>query len=631
MLISKVIDEQQIILKRRRVPPDIFPGTLLRWAIEVEKTHTDRLLALLKSICDESVVIVPVRESTTGSIPEKNVRTSNSILKNIPSLPCSSLIYSSINLVIDTSLPAEAFRSVHRMFFVPHSCSDPIQILNDPIFLELFNTSLSVKDVINVDKVDGYQTTHSQSKCVQNVTSKNVILKIQTSPKELEIYLSKMIHSKIVEVSQNSAMESHRRIFLLQSRHEKSKDIDSNTDHMVNEYNERMKNDNKAISNVIELDIINRKNNINSDSDYGYNYKNNGHNDDNKGNNDSNDNRNDNRDDDSNSIHEDFTHLLQCIYGVDDGIFRWGLVSTEESVRYKLLSIFLDSDIQNERLKRVQRDTRLYEENNNIINGVNEDIDNNSNDDNNNNESKNNIVDYDNNANNNSNNSNDNSSNYDNNDNHSNDNNNNNNDENNDENDSVVEISGKFIRIVENKNVNIQGLGQPQNPKNPRNPEEKIRIIFDENRPEKKIEKLTVDQNGSENQNENKIENKDERENKNENGNKNNKNLFSPVSRAYYKMSEIKEFYFPLWGWIWPGCEILDKNTTKEDKDIVTHSLCTNSSVIINTPHTTMQHAVINKRKRMRCNAVDVGASPGGWTQCLAVHCAKVISIDPGK
>ena len=44
-----------------------------------------------------------------------------------------------------------------------------------------------------------------------------------------------------------------------------------------------------------------------------------------------------------------------------------------------------------------------------------------------------------------------------------------------------------------------------------------------------------------------------------------------------------------------------------------------------------MQHAIINKRKRMRCNAVDVGASPGGWTQCLAVHCAKVISIDPGK
>ena len=30
------------------------------------------------------------------------------------------------------------------------------------------------------------------------------------------------------------------------------------------------------------------------------------------------------------------------------------------------------------------------------------------------------------------------------------------------------------------------------------------------------------------------------------------------------------------------------------------------------------------------CCAVDVGSSPGGWTQCLAAHCSSVISIDSG-
>ena len=31
-----------------------------------------------------------------------------------------------------------------------------------------------------------------------------------------------------------------------------------------------------------------------------------------------------------------------------------------------------------------------------------------------------------------------------------------------------------------------------------------------------------------------------------------------------------------------------------------------------------------------QCIACDVGASPGGWTQILAKHCARVLSIDPG-
>ena len=45
-------------------------------------------------------------------------------------------------MVTSTNLPSEAFRSVHRMFFVPHTCNDPTNILQHADFLNLF-TSMS--------------------------------------------------------------------------------------------------------------------------------------------------------------------------------------------------------------------------------------------------------------------------------------------------------------------------------------------------------------------------------------------------------------------------------------------------------------------------------------------------------
>ena len=62
----------------------------------------------------------------------------------------------------------------------------------------------------------------------------------------------------------------------------------------------------------------------------------------------------------------------------------------------------------------------------------------------------------------------------------------------------------------------------------------------------------------------------------------------TPVSRAYFKMKAITEYYLPLWGW--------------------------------------------KLSQGMRAEtAIDVGASPGGWSQVLSSLCEEVVAIDPGE
>ena len=510
MLLNTAIDEQQILSKRRRIPADVIPGPSLKWVIEIEKTHTDRLLYLIKSICNGSVLIVAVRESTAGSIPVKNVCKSKSILKNVPSQACSSFIYSNINMVVDTNLPAEAFRSVHRMFFVPHSCSDPIRILNHPTFLELFDA-----DSWNLSPTKERGAKAELIGKKQNLVSKtihfaNIILKIQTSPKELESCLVEMIHSKILEISNKYRVRNHHDKSLLQSCQYKNKDKDpivNSNDLSTNHSHDKSdlkKSKNCTINdnycNVNENQFRNKANCKN----FPLNCKKIS---------------NDDREDDG-----EYTHLLQCIYGVDDGVFRWGLVTSEESVRSRLLSVVLDSDIERDRLNRMLRDTQLYERHNDTC-------------------------------------------------------------------------KKEIMNRIPPSDIDMNHINKNSEIKNDINRASCV---------DTSKENLELHGDGNIKTNHSKTENKFE--------NKIYGNIFLPASRAYYKMSEIKEFYFPLWGWVWPGCELDGLVSVNKE----------------NPPHTVKLNNMRDGRRR-RCNAVDVGASPGGWTQCLAAHCASVISIDPGK
>lgn len=60
-----------------------------------------------------------------------------------------------------------------------------------------------------------------------------------------------------------------------------------------------------------------------------------------------------------------------------------------------------------------------------------------------------------------------------------------------------------------------------------------------------------------------------------------------PICRAYYKIQEILCHHFPLWGWVLP--------------------------------------------EYSQFRSVDIGSSPGGWTQFLLSYSRYILSVDPGK
>ena len=80
-------------------------------------------------------------------------------------------------------------------------------------------------------------------------------------------------------------------------------------------------------------------------------------------------------------------------------------------------------------------------------------------------------------------------------------------------------------------------------------------------------------------------------------------NLTPPVCRAFFKLQEVMEMHLPLMGW---------KYNTK---------LNSNNSNNNNN----------NNNNNMMATAVDMGASPGGWTQYLHDYCGmRVLAVDPG-
>ena len=182
MLLNKVIEEQYLLSKRRRIPAKQNPNSSLVWAIEVEKTHSDRLYSLLRSVCDESISILRILESTTGTFSTGSSHSIKSRLQNMPSIACSSLIYSNINMVTSTNLPSEAFRSVHRMFFVPHTCNDPTNILQHADFLNLFTSIHKSKQYVdsnNCDNISLEKRENEKNEKNENGNIENKIRELQ--------------------------------------------------------------------------------------------------------------------------------------------------------------------------------------------------------------------------------------------------------------------------------------------------------------------------------------------------------------------------------------------------------------------------------------------------------------------
>jgi FtsJ-like methyltransferase len=581
-----VIKEQGVLSKGRRLSSNCQPGATLTWAIEVEKTHNDRLLALFKSVCDKSVLLVSVRGNAFATAANNSI--SHKSTRNISVVAgCSSLIFSSINMVTDTKLPPEAFRSVHRMFHIPYSCHDPVSIIGHPAFMSLIISALRKSENSGADEAED----KANMKQLNGDNNCAITLKVQTSPKELSIHLIEMINAELefkylkfisfenfqggegdsinvkveVEVDGNSSINGCRTCTALNSNEDSSESGE------------------KSVKNcrASQGDALAVAAGVGAGDKMG-------------------------------SKH---THLLQCIYGAEDGIFRWGIVSTEYSVHNRLTAESIELEIENERQKRFRRDDisrdgrtrsalvaaadraedqgkglglghcvdseRILEgdicQGTASVRAVSISINNNS--------------------------SSCSSS-------------------RNDRNDpqyllypplppvsgqyhSASQASGGSLLDIE---YGIDGQVMQHNQNVPNAPK---------NVPKNAAKSSSLITSSSSNSSSSSSSSSSPSSGLSSSS-------FSPASRAYYKMSEIKEFYFPLWGWVWPGDNEGDSKVGDDDNNDGDDETSLSISPSLPTK-------LRKSRSSVGCCAVDIGSSPGGWTQCLAAHCVHVISVDPGE
>jgi FtsJ-like methyltransferase len=559
-----VIKEQGLLSKRSRLPSDYQLGANLTWAIEVEKTHIDRLLALFKSVCDNILLIVSVRGNAFGTVGKKttkdNSRRNTSVVAG-----CSSLIFSSINMVTDTKLPPEAFRPVHRMFYVPYSCHDPISIIGHPAFMSVIISVLSESETSSADLAK----VSADFKLLIGDNNHAITLKVQTSPKELANHLIEMINSELefkylklisfenyqdgegnplnvkVEVKGGSSVNGCQRRTAVNSNENSSENTGLRGERSV-------ENSGVSKGDVLALTVG-----------------------------------------DEMSSKQTHTHLLQCIYGADDGIFRWGIVSTEYSVRNRLTAESIEFEIENERQKRFKRDDVSRDERTRSAHLAATNVSNRT-------------VEQ-----------------------------------------GQGSVQGHCVDFQTiQKGERRQGNARDRtisssNSSSSSSDKSNINSDSDSYDVSSSLHYQHLDQIMQENQNvpNNVSENSSS-------GPSSGPSSFTPASRAYYKMSEIKEFYFPLWGWIWPGddvdgdCSVRDDdcddtNCTSGDRESAPPQ---NGEFDGNKISETIQTKSQLKSRKWRksrvsigCCAVDIGSSPGGWTQCLAAHCVYVISVDPGE
>jgi FtsJ-like methyltransferase len=585
-----VIKEQDLLSKGSRLPSDSQPGANLTWAIEVEKTHNDRLLALFKSVCDKSVLLVSVRGNASGTVANnatnyKSKRNTSVVAR------FSSFIFSSINMVTDTKLPPEAFRSVHRMFHIPYSCHDPISILGHPAFMSLIISAPSESET----RSSAEAKNSADFKLLNGDNNHAITLKVQTSPKKLANHLIEMIKSE------------------LKFKYLKLISFENFQDCEGDSFN--VKVDVKGKSSINDCQRCTAVNNHENTSES--TRENTGERGERSGTNSSID-----KGDalapavgDEVGPRHAHTHLLQCIYGADDGIFRWGIATTECSVRNRLTAESIEFEIENERQKRFKRDDVSRDER---TRGVRIVADGDSDRNFVKGQGQGHCVDFD----------------------------------------TVLEgemcqgnasdrpVSSSSSSSSNNNDGSSNSISSSTSSSSSNNggssnntSSNNTSSTNDSSDVSPSLHCPPVDQILQEEQNI--LSNVTK-------SSSSGSSSFTPASRAYYKMSEIKEFYFPLWGWTWPGDDVEGDSSVRNNDNDNGEANCTSNDCDSVPPQNDdtdgnkiseniRSKSLLKSRNRRKsrvsgdCCAVDIGSSPGGWTQCLAAHCVHVISVDPGE